>query len=111
MIVNGIRTEKIAIDVSREELFIGLAKELGIYDLFMDDRDSYHKLETTKTSGKTQHTVVRYEDISLHGRPCFKKVSERILTDNEYECAEAMLKIKNIMSKEKMNKIMNDLNI
>ena len=103
MVVNGIRTENIKIDVSREELFIGLAKELGIYDLFMNDRDSYHKLETTKTSDKTQHAVVRYEDISLHGSPCFKKVSERILTDDEYECAEAMLKIKNIISKKNYN--------
>ena len=34
MIVNGILKQNISVDVSREDLFMGLADELGVYSLF-----------------------------------------------------------------------------
>ena len=111
MIVNGILKQNVSVDVSREDLFMGLADELGVYSLFEERYGEYHELKEIQTNEGIKPAIVTYRDTSYHGSSHYEKVKERILTDNEYKYAKAMLEIKNIMIKEKMSKTMSDLNI
>lgn len=111
MIVNGILRESVTVEVSKEELFLGLAKELGIASLFQENYGEYAVLEDVQTNDGTKPAIVIYRDDSYHGSSHYKQYSKKNLTEYQYEYAKAMLEIKKTMKKEKIKKEMDELNL
>lgn len=110
MKINGVVKKNVDIEVTKGELFAGLAAELGFSKLFpQDDRpgsDIEAKLvRVNDEDGREMYRIEAYEDVSYHGSPLYKKKWECRLTDAQAACAKALISLQKAMKaldKEKM---------
>ena len=102
--INGTLTARVEIEATDKELLEALAKELGFFGVVVSDHDSYSKLIAADPEKKTAAKLLRLEDKSYHGSPSYQVVSERELSEAEYECAKALQTIKQYVKEKARNR-------
>lgn len=95
--IKGTLTANVTIDASAKELFIALAKEFEIDDIFQDQNREYAKAELKTINGVDTPYIVRYMDMSCHGSPHYEQISERKISLKQYQIAQYMSKIQSMM--------------
>ena len=100
--IKGKLTANVTIDASAEELFMALAKEFGIEEIFQDESRSYSKLDLVKEEAGETPYIVQYEDRSYHGSPSYEEASRRRISQKQYQIACHMGKINALINEIKM---------
>ena len=93
MIVRGIRKENVEVDVEPKRLVFALAEVIGVKDLFEDNRDEYSLLK--ENDGK--YYLVNYRNSSYHGTPHYNEYSNKELSKDEFDIAQALVKMLDIL--------------
>lgn len=96
--IKGTLTANVTIDASAKELFMALAKEFEIDEIFQDQNREYASAELESINGVDTPYIVRYKDMSYHGSPHYERVSERKISLKQYQIAQYMGKIQSVMN-------------
>lgn len=95
--IKGKLTASVTIDASAKELFMALAKEFGIEEIFEDQDGAYSNAELVKEEGGEIPYIIQYEDVSYHGSPQYEEMSRRRILAKQYQIAKYMNKIRLLM--------------
>lgn len=88
--INGKMVANVTIDASAGELFMALAEEFKIKELFVDHRDEYSKVVLMEERSEEKPYIVRYENIAYHGSPHYEEKSRRKITTEQYRIVQSM---------------------
>lgn len=96
--IKGKLIASVTINASAGELFMALAKEFEIDEIFKDQRGVYSKAELVKEGGEETPYIIRYEDTSYHGCPYYEEASRRKISTKQYQIVQSMRKIRSLMT-------------
>lgn len=91
--INGKMVANVTIDASAGELFMALAEEFKIKELFEEHRDEYSKVMLIEEKNEKKPYIVRYENTTYHGSPHYEEKSRRKITTEQYRIAQFMQEI------------------
>lgn len=96
MKVRGSRIERIEIDVSPEDLLMGLQEYFGVKEVFHPVKDTYWDWN------KDRNSLVEMKDFSSHGSPDYRE-SGRLISDDSSLKAYMLLENLRKLMEEKEN--------